>query len=164
LCLAPEGGSAILLGKFLFTVTLGYAQLVILFLYGGLVFSIPVFRDPLAIAVHSLAVASAATGLGLMLAVYARSRKQLEGFSTLVILVMSALGGSWFPLIATPEWYRKLGHFTLNAWAMDGYQGILWYGKGLGGIWLEILVLLAIAAVTSALAARGWQRRYLSTG
>jgi len=162
--LAPEGGSAILLGKFLFTVTLGYAQLVILFLYGGLVFSIPVFRDPLAIAVHSLAVASAATGLGLMLAVYARSRKQLEGFSTLVILVMSALGGSWFPLIATPEWYRKLGHFTLNAWAMDGYQGILWYGKGLGGIWLEILVLLAIAAVTSALAARGWQRRYLSTG
>src|SRR5690349_5455485 len=124
--LAPEGGSAILLGKFLFTVTLGYAQLSILFLYGGLVFSIPVFRDPLAVAVHSLAVVSAATGLGLVLAVYARSRKQLEGFSTLVILVMSALGGSWFPLIATPEWYRKLGHFTLNAWAMDGYQGILW--------------------------------------
>ena len=161
--LAPEGGSAILLGKFLFTVTLGYAQLVILFLYGGLVFSIPVFRDPLAVAVHSLAVVSAATGLGLVLAVYARSRKQLEGFSTLVILVMSALGGSWFPLIATPEWYRKLGHFTLNAWAMDGYQGILWYGKGLSGIWLEIVVLLAIAAVTCALAARGWQRRFLST-
>ena len=64
--LAPEGGSAILLGKFLFTVTLGYAQLVILFLYGGLVFSIPVFADPLAIAVHSLAVVSAATGLSLI--------------------------------------------------------------------------------------------------
>ena len=161
--LAPEGGSAILLGKFLFTLSLGYAQLVILFLYGGVVFAIPVFRDPLAIAVHSLVVAGAATGLGLVLAVYARSRKQLEGFSTLVILVMSALGGSWFPLIATPEWYRKLGHFTLNAWAMDGYQGILWYGKGLGGIWLEIAVLLAIALVTCALAARGWQRRFLST-
>jgi ABC-2 type transport system permease protein len=161
--LAPQGGPAILAGKFLFTVTLGYAQIVILFLYGGLVFSIPVFRDPLAIAVHSLAVVSAATGLGLALAVHAQSRKQLEGFSTLVILVMSALGGSWFPLIATPEWYRKLGHFTLNAWAMDGYQGILWYGKGLGGIWLELLVLLAIALATSALAARGWRRRFLST-
>ncbi len=161
--LAPEGGATILLGKFLFTATLGYAQILVLFLYGGLVFSIPVFRDPLAIAVHSLAVVIAATGLGLVLAVYARSRKQLEGFSTLVILVMSALGGSWFPLIATPEWYRKLGHFTLNAWAMDGYQGILWYGKGLSGIWLELLVLLAIALVTSWLAARGWQRRFLST-
>jgi ABC-2 type transport system permease protein len=161
--LAPEGGSAILLGKFLFTATLGCAQLAILFVYGGLVFSIPVFQEPLALAVLSLAVVSAATGLGLVLAVHARSRKQLEGFSTLVILVMSALGGSWFPLIATPEWYRKLGHFTLNAWAMDGYQGILWYGKGLGGIWLEILVLLAIAIVTSWLAARGWTRRFLST-
>jgi ABC-2 type transport system permease protein len=162
--LAPEGGSAILAGKFLFTVTVGYAQIVILFLYGGLVFSIPVFRDPLAIALHSLAVVCAATGLGLALAVHARSRKQLEGFSTLVILVMSALGGSWFPLIATPEWYRKLGHFTLNAWAMDGYQGILWYGKGLSGIWLEILVLLGIALCTSALAARAWRRRFLSPG
>jgi len=162
--LAPEGGAAILLGKFLFTATLGYAQLVILFLYGGVVFSIPVFRDPLAIAVLSLAVVSAATGMGLALAVHAQSRKQLEGFSTLVILVMSALGGSWFPLIATPEWYRKLGHFTLNAWAMDGYQGILWYGKGLSGIWLEVVVLLAIALVASALASRGWKRRFLSTG
>jgi ABC-2 type transport system permease protein len=161
--LAPEGGSAILLGKFLFTATLGYAQILVLFLYGGIVFSIPVFRDPLAIAVLSLAVVSAATGMGLVLAVHAGSRKQLEGFSTLVILVMSALGGSWFPLIATPEWYRKLGHFTLNAWAMDGYQGILWYGKGLGGISLEVLVLLAIAALTSWLAARGWKRRFLST-
>lgn len=101
-----------------------------------------------------------ATFLGILLAVTCRTRKQLEGLSTLVILVMSALGGSWFPLIITPEWYRKLGHFTLNAWAMDGYQGIFWYGKDLGGIATEIAVLLGIAAVTSALAVRGWKRRF----
>ncbi|MBK7642192.1 MAG: ABC transporter permease [Planctomycetes bacterium] len=161
--LAPGGGSAILPGKFLFTATLGCAQLAILFVFGGLVFSVPVFRDPLPLVVLSLAVVAAATGLGLALAMLAQTRKQLEGFSTLVILVMSALGGSWFPLIATPAWYQKLGHFTLNAWAMDGYQAILWYGKGLGGIWLEVLVLLAIAAGTSAVAARAWKRRFLST-
>jgi ABC-2 type transport system permease protein len=161
--LAPESGAAILLGKFLFTASMGCVQLVVLFLFGGTLFAVPVFREPLALVVLSLAVVSAATGLGLALAVHAQSRKQLEGFSTLVILVMSALGGSWFPLIATPEWYRKLGHFTLNAWAMDGYQGIFWYGKGLSGIWLEVLVLFAIAAVTAALTARAWQRRFLSS-
>ena len=73
---------------------------------------------------------------------------------------MSALGGSWFPLAITPEWYRTLGHFTLNAWAMDAYQGLFWYQKGLGGVWLEVLVLLAIAGTMAALAARGWHRRF----
>jgi len=162
--LAPESGRAILLGKFLFTASVGCVQLTILFAFGGLLFSVPIFREPLALALLSLALVCAATGLGLALAVHAQSRKQLEGFSTLVILVMSALGGSWFPLIATPEWYRKLGHFTLNAWAMDGFQGIFWYGKGLSGIAVEILVLLGIALVTSALAARAWKRRFLSSG
>lgn len=161
--LAPESGAAILLGKFLFTASLGCAQLALLFVFGGTLFAVPIFREPLALVVLSLAVVCAATGLGLVLAVHAQSRKQLEGFSTLVILGMSALGGSWFPLIATPEWYRKLGHFTLNAWAMDGFQGIFWYGQGLGGIWLDVLVLLTIAALTSAFTARAWKRRFLST-
>lgn len=160
--LAPAAGGAVLLGKFLFSGTLGCARLVLLFAYAGLVFSVPVLRAPLALLVLSLALVAAATGLGLLLAVHSRSRQQLEGVSTLVILGMSALGGSWFPLIVTPEWYRRLGHFTLNAWAMDGYQGLFWYGKDLAGIWLEIVVLLAIGAVAALLAARGWKRRFES--
>ena len=158
--LAPATGSAILAGKFLYCYVVGAIQLCVLFVYGGALFSVPVLRAPVALAVLSLAVVAAATALGMLLAVLCRSRKQLEGLSTLVILVMSALGGSWFPLIITPEWYRKLGHFTLNAWAMDGYQGIFWYGKNLDGIALEVGVLLAIALVASALALRGWKTRF----
>ena len=51
------------------------------------------------------------------------------------------------------------GHFTLNAWAMDGYQGIFWYGKDVVGILPEIGVLTGIAVVTSLLAWRLWERR-----
>jgi ABC-2 type transport system permease protein len=158
--LTPASGRTILAGKFLFTVVVGMMQLSMLFAYGGIVFQVPIFRAPIALLTLTLAVASAATGLGILLAVLCRSRKQLEGLSTLIILVMSALGGSWFPLIVTPAWYQKLGHFTLNAWAMDGYQGIFWYGKDLSGIALEIGVLFAIAAVTSFIAVRAWKRRF----
>lgn len=160
LLLTPSSGGAILLGKFFFTFLSGIFQLVILFVFGAFVFDVPVWRDPLAVLVVSVAVCAAATGLGLFLAVSCGSRKQLEGLSTLIILVMSALGGSWFPLAVTPEWYQKLGHFTLNAWAMDAYQGIFWYQKGLGGLWLEVLVLFAIAGTMAALAVRGWNRRF----
>lgn len=160
LLLVPAPGSAVLLGKFLFTFLSGMLQLVILFAFGSFVFDVPVWRDPLAVLVVSTVLCAAATGLGLFLAVACGSRKQLEGLSTLIILVMSAMGGSWFPLVITPEWYRKLGHFTLNAWAMDAYQGIFWYGKGLGGIGLEVLVLAGIAATMAALAVRGWNKRF----
>lgn len=158
--LTPAPGASILLGKFVYTLIAGMIQLVVLFTYGGLLFDVPVLRDPAALILVSLALACAATGMGIFLAVTCRTRKQLEGLATLIILVMSALGGSWFPLIITPAWYQRLGHFTLNAWAMDAYQGIFWYGKGLSGIWLEILVLFAIAVVTTLLALRGWKRRF----
>jgi ABC-2 type transport system permease protein len=162
LLLTPASGAAILLGKFLFTFLSGMIQLVLLFAFGSVVFDVPVWRDPLALIAASVAICAAATSFGLFLAVTCRTRKQLEGLSTLLILVMSALGGSWFPLIVTPEWYRKLGHFTLNAWAMDAYQGIFWYGKGLSGIWVEVLVLLGIAATMALLAARRWHRRFVA--
>lgn len=158
--LAPSASRAVLLGKAIFVVCIGLAQLGVLFAFGAIVFGLPVTRAPLALAVLSIALALAATGLGLWLAVTCRTQKQLEGLSTLIILGMSALGGSWFPLMITPTWFQKLGHFTLNAWAMDGYHAILWYGKGLDGILVEVGVLLAIAAVLVLLALRGWRRRF----
>jgi ABC-2 type transport system permease protein len=158
--LTPTAGGAVLLGKLLFTVAVGLAQLVVLFAFGAAVFDVPILRSPLALVVHSLCVALAAAGFGLLLAVLCRSRKQLEGVSTLLILTMSALGGSWFPLAFVPAWFRTAGHCTLNAWAMDGYQGILWYGQGLAGVALADGVLLAIAALTLLLARQGWRRRF----
>jgi ABC-2 type transport system permease protein len=158
--LTPSAGRAVLLGTGIFTIGTGFLALIVLFAYGGIVFSVPVLRAPVALTVLSLSVAAAATSLGLVLAVTCRTRKQLEGISTLLILAMSALGGSWFPLVATPAWYQKLGHFTLNAWAMDGYQGILWYGRGLDGILVDVGVLCAIAIVLGLLAWRAWKQRF----
>ncbi|MEW6072123.1 MAG: ABC transporter permease [Planctomycetota bacterium] len=157
--LVPGAARAILGGKFLFTWVVGMAQLAVLFLYGRLIFDLPIFRAPVALAVLSTAVAAAATGFGVLFAVVSRSRKQLEGLSTLVILLMSALGGSWFPLVITPDWYRFLGHFTLTAWAMDAYQALFWYEQELADILPEIGILLAIAAATCAAAHLLWTRR-----
>ena len=158
--LTPTASRAVLFGKALFIVSVGLSQLIVLFAFGAVVFSLPVFASPFALLGVSLALAAAATGFGLWLSVTCRTRKQLEGLSTLIILAMSALGGSWFPLMITPAWYQKLGHFTLNAWAMDGFHAILWYGKGIDGVLVEIGVLLAIASVLTLLALRGWRRRF----
>jgi ABC-2 type transport system permease protein len=160
LLLAPAASSGILTGKFLFTLLVGVIQIALMFTYGSFVFAVDVFRAPLALAVVSVAVAAAATGFGMLLATTCRSQKQVEGVSTLVILTMSALGGSWFPLAFVPSWFRTIGHFTLNAWAMDAYQGLFWYGHGLVQVLPEVGVLLLVAAGTSGLAVWFWYRRY----
>ena len=157
--LAPGAARAILGGKFLFTWIVGLTQLLILFLYAGVIFDVPLLRAPVALALLSGAVAAAATGFGVLFAALCRTQKQLEGLSTIVILTMSALGGSWWPLAITPEWYQALAHFTLTAWAMDGYQALFWYGKGLPDVLDEIGVLLAIAAACGLLALHVWNRR-----
>lgn len=156
---APGTSNAILYAKLLFALLSGLLQLAVLFAFGALVFQLPVFDAPAALVAASLCTGFAATGFGVLLAVVCRSRKQLEGISVLVILTMSALGGSWFPLAIVPEWFRRIGHFTLNAWAMDAYQGIFWYGKGLTGIALELGVLFGIGLATTALASVLWRRK-----
>jgi linearmycin/streptolysin S transport system permease protein len=165
--LAPSAGPAILIGKLISMGLIGLLQLVVLFSYGLMLFDVPVLDAPFEIGVTSLGVVFAATGLGLLFATLCTSRKQLEGLSTLVILVMSAVGGAWFPREMTPEWFRFAGQFTITAYAMDAFHGILWYGKGLlptaelGGVWSDVAVLYAIGLGLVLLSFRLYHRRFV---
>ena len=128
----------------------------------------PVLERPFELALTSLGVVFAATGLGMLFATVCSSRKQLEGLSTLVILVMSAVGGAWFPREITPEWFRFAGQFTITAYAMDAFHGVLWYGKGLlpsgdvEGIWREVCVLYGIGVALTWLSFRFYAKRFLA--
>lgn len=164
--LTPAAGHAVLLGKLLSVGLVALAQLALLFAYGGAVFDVPVLADPGALTIVSVAWVALAVGIGLAFAVYCGSQKQLEGLSTLVILVMSAIGGAWFPREITPAWFQTVGGLTPVAWAMDAYHGVLWYGKGLissgelAGVGSEVARMAAGAAALLALAFRGYRRRF----
>ncbi len=164
--LTPQAGRAVLLGKVMVTMLLAIVQLVLLFAFGALAFKVPVLEHLPALAAASLIWAFAASALGLLFATACRTRKQMEGLSTLVILVMSAVGGAWFPREILPEWFQTAGLVTPVAWAMDAFHGILWYGKGvlstpdLGGVMVPLLVLGSGGAVMLAVAFRLYQRSF----
>jgi len=165
--LSPAAGPAILLGKLCSLGTIGLLQLVVLYTYGAFLFDVPVLADPLALVLTSVGLVLAASGLGLTFAVTCTSRKQLEGLSTLVILVMSAVGGAWFPREITPDWFQTVGLFTITAYAMDAFHGIFWYGKGilprdeLDGIWPQLVALYAIGGGLLLLSFRLFERRFV---
>ncbi len=103
------GMSGILGGKWLFLVVVGFAQLSVMFLWGTVAFGLPLFSHLGGFAVMTLVTSAAAAALALMLATVAKSRAQLSGFSTILILTMSALGGSMFPRFLMSETMQRVG-------------------------------------------------------
>jgi ABC-2 type transport system permease protein len=154
------GMTGVLVGKWILLALIGSLQLSVMFLWGRVVFGLPLFSHLPGFAVMTVFTAAAAAALGLVLASLAKSRAQLSGFSTILILTMSALGGSMFPRFLMTEGMQKIGLLTFNAWALDGYLKVFWRQEPIWQLWPQLLVLVTLTGVFLSLArllARRWE-------
>ncbi len=155
------GMTRLLAGKWLWLTLIGVLQIAVMFVYGMLVFRLDLLSHLPGFAVMTLFTAATAAGFGLFLATLCRTRAQLGGFSLLVILVMSALGGSMFPRYMMPAGMQKAGLVTFNAWALDGYVKVFWREAPLGALLPQLGVLaawLVVFLVAARFFARRWER------
>ena len=150
----------VLAGKWLFISLLGVFQITVMFVWGMLVFRLDLLHHLPGYFVMTFFTAAAAAGFGLVLATLCKSRQQLGGLSTILILTQSALGGSMFPRFLMSESMQKMGLFTFNAWALDGYIKVFWRDAPLIQLWPQLAVLTALTAVfltVARLLARRWE-------
>jgi ABC-2 type transport system permease protein len=148
----------LLLGKWAFLTAVGVVQVTVMFAWGT-VFGLEFFEHLPGFAVMTVTTAAAGAALGLVLAAACRTRAQLAGVSTIVILMMSALGGSMLPRVFMPEALRTVGLATFNGWALDGYNKVFWRELGVASLWPQVLVLIAMTGAFLAVA-RGLARRW----
>ena len=150
----------LLLGKMLYLSTIAVAQLTVMFLWGELFFGVELHRHMGGFLVMAVVTALAASAFGLVLAALSRTRMQLVALSNLLILVMSALGGSMFPRYLLSEGVQKFGLITLNAWAIDGFMKVFWRDAPLTALAPQVAFLVGAAVVLFTLArrlARRWE-------
>jgi ABC-2 type transport system permease protein len=150
----------LLLGKMLYLSTVAVAQLTVMFAWGELFFGLELHRHMPGFLVMAVVTALASSAFGLVLAALSRTRMQLVALSNLLILVMSALGGSMFPRYLLSESVQKVGLITLNAWAIDGFMKVFWRDAPLAALAPQVAFLLAAAIVLFSLArrlARRWE-------
>ena len=154
------GMSGLLTAKWLFLTLMGIAQLTVMFTWGRIAFGLDLERHLPGFFVMTAFTAAAAAGFGLLLATVARTRAQLSGMSTIIILTMSALGGSMFPRFLMSETMQRFGLLTFNAWALDGYLKVFWRNAPIWALWPQVLVLTGLTFVfmaTARLFARRWE-------
>ncbi len=144
----------LILGKWLYLTTIGCLQVGVMFAWAQLVFQVDVVGHLAGFLVMTFATAAAASSLALTLAAACRSRAQLNAVSTILILSMSALGGSMAPRYVMSESMQQIGRVTFNAWAIDGYNKLFWrdlpmtqLGPELAVMGASALLLLATARV-----------------
>lgn len=150
----------LLLGKLLYLSCVAVAQLAVMFVWGEIFFGLELHRHIPGFIVMAVVTALASSAFGLVLAAIARTRMQLVALSNLLILVMSALGGSMFPRYLLSETVQKIGLVTLNAWAIDGFMKVFWRDEPLSALAPQVAFLVGAALVLFALArrlARRWE-------
>lgn len=146
---APVDAGDYLGGHLLSALVVSLLQVSSMYVLAWAVFKAPVFHFAGGLAVVTLLIAFATVGFGVLMASVARTSEQLQGIGTVVILGMSALGGSMFPRFFMPEWIRPFGLITINGWAYDGLLAII-RGQDLAGAREEMAVLLGVGFACSA--------------
>jgi ABC-2 type transport system permease protein len=150
----------LLIGKWLLMTLVGIVQVTIMFAWAQLTFGVDLLGHLPGFAVMTVVTAGAASSFALTLAALCRNRAQLNAVAVILILCMSALGGSMVPRYVMSETMQSVGKITFNAWALDGYIKVFWRNLPLSELAPELSVLAATALVlffVARILARRWE-------
>jgi ABC-type multidrug transport system permease subunit len=159
---SPINPSAILFGKMIFTIIVSIIQLSVMFLFAWLAFGLNIFIDIPSLVIMILATAFACASFGIFIASIAKTRKQVESYSTLVILIMSAIGGSMVPIFIMPAIMQKIAIFSVNYWGIQGFYDIFWRHLPISDVMLRVLVLIGIGIFMMLISIKNFKKNILS--
>ena len=160
---SPMHPNHILLGKMVYANIISVSQLIIMFIYAWLVFGLDIMHHIPALVLMIIATAYACSGFGVFLASFAKTRQQIQGFSTIIIMLMSAIGGSMIPIQVMPEFMQKFSVVSVNYWGIQGFYDIFWKLVPLTDITFlsRVFVLLCIGSLLNLIALMMFKRNIL---
>jgi len=158
---SPLKGSAILYGKMLFAFFISILQLTTMFLFAWLVFNMDMNVNVAGLILMVISTSFAVSSMGIFLAAIAKTRQQAHNLSTIVILVMSAVGGSMIPLFIMPPVLQKVALLSVNYWGIQGFYDLFWRALPLGEIIPKILVLMGIGLLMTVASINIFKKRIM---
>jgi ABC-type Na+ efflux pump permease subunit len=156
---SPLKSSAILYSKMFFAFFISIIQLSSMFLFAWLLFGLDLSVNIPALVLMIIATSFAVSSLGIFLAAVAKTRQQAQNLSTIIILVMSAIGGSMIPLFIMPAILQKIALLSINYWGIQGFYDLFWRVLPLKSILPKILILTGMGIVLTLASITLFKRR-----
>jgi ABC-2 type transport system permease protein len=144
-----------LLGKAISAAIRALAILTVVFGVGSLVFHFHVRPDLISyvgFVLIAISVSVMTACFGLLVASLGKTEQQSRGLSILAVLGMSMLGGAWFPLDFLPKFMQTVSKAIPIAWAINGFDDMIWRGGGIKEVAMAAFVLCAFSAVFAGIA------------
>ena len=158
---SPVSPIHIMFGKILFALVISVIQLSVMVVFTWLVLGMDIGYNVFYLMMVIVATAFACSGFGIFIAAISTSRKQAESMATIVILLMSAIGGSMIPLFFMPAFMQKIAVISLNYWAIQSFFDVLGREVSFLQIITKVGVLFGIGATMMTISASLFKRNLL---
>ncbi len=144
LLMTPVKPIQILFAKMGTAMVVSILQLTAMFVFAWLAFGLNIFMDLLSLSLLILCISFAVSSFGVFLVSTVKTRQQLQGMSTIIIILMSAIGGSMIPINMMPGFMQDIAGISVNYWGIEGFFDIFWRQLPLIEILPKMGILLAI--------------------
>ncbi len=152
--MTPAGKGDVVLGKLIARIWVAGIQIAFLLVFGTLVFKIDLGNSPLALVLLMLSFAFCTGSFSILFGSLFGNPDQVAGFAIITTLVMSALGGCWWPLEVVSQPFRVVAFCLPTGWAIHGIHRVISFGYGLGTVLSHIVVLCGFGVVFIMIASR----------
>ncbi|MES2799702.1 MAG: ABC transporter permease [Bacteroidota bacterium] len=159
---APINPINVLYGKMICVNIISLMQMIVMFVFTSVAFGLDIITPLPGLMVTIVATSFTCSAFGLFLASIAQSRQQVQGLSTLIILVMSALGGSMIPIFIMPALMQKAAVISLNYWSIQSFFDVFWRNLSVTNptFLLHIGILLLMGLVLNVIAIIFFKKNY----
>ena len=154
LIVTPISKTAVILGKILPFLGIGFVQVTVVLIAARVIFQVPSEGSLLLLYFFALLFMVGMLALGIFMSTLARTQTQALQLALLVMLPSILLSGFMFPLAAMPRIARIAGSLLPVTHFLTALRGILLKGAGMSALWPQALILTAVALVLITLSIR----------
>ncbi len=143
-----------LLARVLGAMIVGLASTFVLIGLSMILFGAEVRGNWLLIIAMIILVSTCMLSIGAAIAAIARNVETAAGMANLITFPMMFLSGVFFPIDSMPDWMRPIMAVMPLRYGVNAIREPMLYGNGIGAIWMDILILIAISVATIFIAVR----------
>lgn len=157
----PVSHGAMLLGSWLSTSAIALLSALITYGVGWITVDVVVHGSIPGFLCTLIAMSWMVGGFSLMMGNVCQTNQTLTSLGTLIVLVMSFVGGAWAPSFVLSDFLQKLGLWMPTSWATEGLAAVTWRGLEFDAALAPALALFAFGSAFGCVAwLLSWKRSH----